>query len=170
MAWNTALTTDSMAGAGLLTEADVKKARSSWPIALFLAIIISAPYFIWRIISSLDSPADSQGIIMCHYGYKLGYYLLSKVLNVLFSNSIVDKKWAEGLGEHYTAHADYDFNAGSEQELSFRVGQTLRLAPRSLQPRVKGWLLAAIDRQHIGLVPANYVRILAKHDGTSTST
>ena len=63
MAWNNALTTaDSIAGAGLLTEADVKKARSSWPITLFLAIIISAPYFIWRIISSLDNPADSQGI------------------------------------------------------------------------------------------------------------
>ena len=83
---------------------------------------------------------------------------------------ITDKKWVEGNGEHYTAHADYDFNAGSEQELSFRAGQTLRLAPRALQPRIKGWLLAATDRQHVGLVPANYIKILAKHDGTSIST
>lgn len=66
MAWNTALSgSEALAsGADLLTEADIKKTRSSWPITLFLAIIISAPYFIWRIISSLDSPASNgQGNI-----------------------------------------------------------------------------------------------------------
>ena len=48
---------------GLLSEADIKKPRSSWPITMFMAIIISAPYLIWRIISSLDSTSDSPGII-----------------------------------------------------------------------------------------------------------
>lgn len=143
MAWNTALSgSEALAsGADLLTEADIKKTRSSWPITLFLAIIISAPYFIWRIISSLDSPASNGQ----------------------------DKKWADGEGEHFTAVANYDFTAGSEQELSFRTGQTLRLAPRGLQPRVRGWILASTDRQHIGLVPANYIRILAKHEGASVA-
>ena len=63
MAWNTAAlsSAEALGSAGLLTEADIKKNKSSWPIMLFLAIIISAPYFIWRIISTLDSPADSQG-------------------------------------------------------------------------------------------------------------
>ena len=62
-AWTSAVSNaDTLSGASLLTEADIKKSRSSWPITLFLAIIISAPYFIWRIISSLDSPADGIGI------------------------------------------------------------------------------------------------------------
>lgn len=76
----------------------------------------------------------------------------------------IEKSWAEGLTEHYTAQADYDFNAANPQELSFKAGQTLRLAPRSLQPRITGWLLAATDKQHIGLIPSNYIRILAKND------
>jgi peroxin-13 len=55
-AWSTGL-------GGPLSEADIKKPRSSWPITMFMAIIISAPYLIWRIISSLDSSSDSPGII-----------------------------------------------------------------------------------------------------------
>lgn len=74
------------------------------------------------------------------------------------------KKWADGQGEHYLAQAAYDFTAGNEQELSFRAGQSLRLAPRALQPRIKGWLLAGIDGQHTGLVPANYIKIMAKNE------
>jgi hypothetical protein len=51
----------------LLSEADVKKPRSSWLITMFMAIIISAPYLIWRIIPSLDSSSDSPGIIYTKY-------------------------------------------------------------------------------------------------------
>lgn len=134
-AWSSAISNSDTLSTGLLTEADIKKSKSSWPITLFLAIIISAPYFIWRIISSLDNQPEGLG-----------------------------KKWADGLGEHYTAVTDYDFNAGNDQELSFKAGQTLRLAPRALQPRIKGWMLAGTDAQHTGLVPANYIKILAKHE------
>ena len=63
-AWSSAISSsDALSSAGLLTEADIKKSRSSWPITLFLAIIISAPYFIWRIISSLDSTPDGLGVL-----------------------------------------------------------------------------------------------------------
>lgn len=62
-AWSTAVSNSDALSAGLLTEADIKKSRSSWPITLFLAIIISAPYFIWRIISSLDSAPDALGVL-----------------------------------------------------------------------------------------------------------
>ena len=55
-----------------------------------------------------------------------------------FFSFTLDTKWVEGDGEHYIAHTEYDFNAGNDQELSFKAGQTLRLAPRSLQPRIKG--------------------------------
>lgn len=33
------------------------------------------------------------------------------------------------------------------------------------QPRVRGWLLASVDGQTTGLVPANYVKILGKRRG-----
>lgn len=34
------------------------------------------------------------------------------------------------------------------------------------QPRVRGWLLASVDGQTTGLVPANYVKILGRRKGT----
>ena len=33
------------------------------------------------------------------------------------------------------------------------------------QPRVRGWLLASVDSQTTGLVPANYVKVLGKRRG-----
>ena len=35
-----------------------------------------------------------------------------------------------------------------------------------LQPHVRGWLLASIDGQKTGMVPANYIRVLGKRRGT----
>lgn len=37
--------------------------------------------------------------------------------------------------------------------------------PPEQQPRVRGWLLASVDGQNAGLVPANYVKILGKRRG-----
>lgn len=59
IAWTKAMVGAGSSAVELLTEADIKKPRSSWPITLFMAIIVSAPYFIWRIISSLDNPSCS---------------------------------------------------------------------------------------------------------------
>ena len=36
------------------------------------------------------------------------------------------------------------------------------------QPRVRGWLLASLDGQTTGLIPANYVKILGKRRGRKT--
>lgn len=33
------------------------------------------------------------------------------------------------------------------------------------QPRVRGWLLASVDGQTTGLVPANYVKVLGRRRG-----
>ena len=35
-----------------------------------------------------------------------------------------------------------------------------------LQPRIRGWLLASVNGQKTGVVPANYVRVLGKRRGT----
>lgn len=46
-----------------------------------------------------------------------------------------------------------------------RAGDMLNLAPKEQQPRVRGWLLASLDGQTTGLVPANYVKVLGKRRG-----
>jgi len=75
---------------------------------------------------------------------------------------------SRGLGEHYVAKVLYDFNTDRDEELSVQAGQTIKLAPKNLQPRVRGWLLAANeDREGLvrtGLVPANYIEILGRND------
>lgn len=38
-----------------------------------------------------------------------------------------------------------------------------------LQPRVKGWLLASVDGKTVGIIPANYVKVLGKRRGTKVS-
>jgi hypothetical protein len=47
--------------------------------------------------------------------------------------------------------------------LPFRARQQLRIAPKHLQPQVRGWLLASCDDgQRIGLAPINYVKIVSR--------
>ena len=97
------------------------------------------------------------------------------------------RQWATGNGSHYTAQVLiifslsisqtlYTFQANNEQELSFMSGETLRVAPKEEQPRVRGWLLARSvyhlllwhissstqDGTKIGLVPINYVKITGR--------
>ncbi|KAA8584083.1 hypothetical protein FQN60_015291 [Etheostoma spectabile] len=73
--------------------------------------------------------------------------------------------WASGEDDHVVARAEYDFSAASEEEISLRAGDMLNLAPKEQQPRVRGWLLASLDSQTTGLVPANYVKVLGKRRG-----
>lgn len=86
-----------------------------------------------------------------------------------------------GEDDHYTATALYDFRTDVPRELPFTTGQNLIIAPKGLltfclsdkwisngfctelQPRVRGWLLATIDGKKVGLIPANYVRIVGRN-------
>ena len=68
------------------------------------------------------------------------------------------ESWKTGAGEHFSAVCSFDFTAGGPAELTVRAGQSLRLAPRRLQPRVRGWVLAS-DGSSAGLLPAAYVKI-----------
>ena len=38
--------------------------------------------------------------------------------------------WASGEDDHFVAEALYDFNAQSEDEVSFRQGQRINIAPK----------------------------------------
>lgn len=66
-----------------------------------------------------------------------------------------------GEGDHVLAKAEFDFDGEGEEELSFRAGAVLRLAPKGQQPRVRGWLLGSLDGSTEGIVPANYVKVSA---------
>ncbi|XP_010866112.3 peroxisome biogenesis factor 13 [Esox lucius] len=110
-------------------------AVKSWPIFLFLAVVLGGPYLIWKLLSSAQGPEES-------------------VTN-----------WAAGEDDHVVARAEFDFTAASEDEISLNAGDMLNLAPKEQQPRVRGWLLASVDGQTTGLVPANYVKVLGKRRG-----
>lgn len=124
--------------AASLTEADLKQSRSSWPIVMFFAVVFGGPYLIWHLLSSLVPTGSSQG----------------------------SQKWHTGCGEHYAAVSLYNFQAASKKELSFQTGQNLFLAPKDLQPQVRGWVLASNGKE-MGLVPANYLKILGLRKGSS---
>uniref|UniRef100_H3AE44 Peroxisomal membrane protein PEX13 n=1 Tax=Latimeria chalumnae TaxID=7897 RepID=H3AE44_LATCH len=106
----------------------------SWPIFLFLAVILGGPYLIWKLLSSCSVDSDKTG-------------------------------WASGEDDHGVARAEYDFSATSDDEISFRAGDMLNLAPREQQSKVCGWLLASRDGKATGLIPANYVKILGIRRG-----
>lgn len=122
-------------GAGVGAEEPRAGAVKSWPIFLFLAVVLGGPYLIWKLLSSAQGTEDS-------------------VTN-----------WASGEDDHVVARAEYDFTAASEEEVSVQAGDMLNLAPKEQQPRVRGWILASVDGQTTGLVPANYVKVLGKRRG-----
>ncbi|XP_053488982.1 peroxisome biogenesis factor 13 [Ictalurus furcatus] len=107
----------------------------SWPIFLFLAVVFGGPYLIWKLLRS-EEGIEERGT-----------------------------NWASGEDDHVVARAEYDFTAASEEEISLQAGDMLNLAPKEQQPRVRGWLLASVDGQTTGLIPANYVKILGKRRG-----
>ncbi|XP_022700215.1 probable peroxisomal membrane protein PEX13 isoform X1 [Varroa jacobsoni] len=102
--------------------------RSSWPVISFFAVVLGAPWLIYRMFASSGVQSSAR--------------------------------WASGEAPHFVGVAQYDFQGESERELSFKAGAQIRLAPKNLQPRVRGWLLGSVDEQRTGLVPANYLKII----------
>lgn len=123
---------------GALSEQDIKQ-PVRWPIIMYMGIVFAAPYIIWKLVGSL-LPEDAGP---------------SK-----------DAPWAQGVGEHFLAKALYTFETDREGELGIAEGQTIRLAPKQLQPRVRGWLQASYEGS-TGLVPANYIQILGRTEGAA---
>ncbi|XP_016091322.1 peroxisomal membrane protein PEX13-like [Sinocyclocheilus grahami] len=128
---------DSAASGSRDTGIDDPRANSvkSWPIFLFFAVVLGGPYLIWKLLRSAEGPEENA------------------------------TNWASGEDDHVVARAEYDFTAASEEEISLQAGDMLNLAPKEQQPRVRGWLLASVDGQTTGLVPANYVKVLGRRRG-----
>ncbi|KAK7901282.1 hypothetical protein WMY93_018051 [Mugilogobius chulae] len=89
--------------------AEDEQSVKSWPIFLFFAVVLGGPYLIWKLLSSAT---DTQA---------------------------TGSNWASGEDDHVVARAEFDFTAASEEEISVRAGDMLNLAPKELQPRVRGW-------------------------------
>lgn len=120
--------------------------------------------------SSDGGPAKSSWPILLFFGIIMGGpYLIWKLLSA-FSGSSDQNGWARGEVDHFEAVANFNFQGEGAEELSFSAGQTLKVAPKELQPRVRGWLLASVDGKQTGMIPANYVKILGKRRGTKSSS
>lgn len=50
---------------------------------------------------------------------------------LMLSFSLV-KAWASGEDDHFVARAEYDFSGNSEEELSFKAGQLIKIAPKGV--------------------------------------
>ncbi|PIK59897.1 putative peroxisomal membrane protein PEX13-like [Apostichopus japonicus] len=60
-------------------------------------------------------------------------------------------EWASGEEDHVVARAEYDFDSDRQDEVSFKAGNVLNLAPKELQPNIRGWLLAmSMERRWAG--------------------
>lgn len=135
--WADSATSDvSVSGArGAGIDDPTVNSVKSWPIFLFFAVVLGGPYLIWRLLRSAEGSEENA------------------------------TNWASGEDDHVVARAEYDFTASSEEEISLQAGDMLNLAPKEQQPRVRGWLLASVDGQTTGLVPANYVKVLGRRRG-----
>ncbi|XP_013855138.1 peroxisome biogenesis factor 13 [Austrofundulus limnaeus] len=126
---------DAVPAASSRPDGSKEQSVKSWPIFLFFAVVLGGPYLIWKLLSSSSGSEDHPS------------------------------NWASGEDDHVVARAEYDFSAASDEEISVRAGDVLNLAPKEQQPRVRGWLLASVDGQTTGLVPANYVKVLGRRRG-----
>ena len=96
-----------------------------------------------------------------------------------------------GKIDHFIAVSEHDFDAVNVDELSFKRGQRIIVAPKGknnylsikyvfvtrfclkyffkeYQPKLRGWLLGTIDGKTQGIMPANYLKILGKKIGENS--
>ncbi|XP_046851181.1 peroxisomal membrane protein PEX13-like [Xenia sp. Carnegie-2017] len=103
--------------------------------------------------------------LLLFFGVVLGTpWLIWRILSSLGDNNVND--WITGEGEHVLGEVLYDFVAERDDELSITAGECLRIAPKQKQPRIRGWLLATVDGNTKGIVPANYIKILGFNRGS----
>lgn len=123
--------TEAFAAAESGSKLPERKQKSSMAVLAFLAFIMTAPYLLMKLIGSVSNTA------------------LEETRN--------PRNWLNPVN----AIALYDFVASNQAELSIRTGQTVIVAPRSVQNTHKllesGWVMATIDGERSGLIPVNYI-------------
>lgn len=105
---------------------------SGLAMVLFLTFIFTAPYLIMKLFGSLMNSTADQ--------------------------SKNPSSWINPI----EAVVLYNFNADHPSELSIKVGQIVRIAPKEVQQLNRllstNWLLATVDGNNVGLVPVNYIK------------
>ena len=79
---------------------DSSKRQTNWPLVMFFAVVVGGPWLIWRILSSIESINKD------------------------------DKLWMAGKIDHFVAVAEHDFDGENVDEISFRRGQRITIAPK----------------------------------------
>lgn len=111
---------------------------SSWPVFVFIGLVLGAPWLILQLLSkSVGQKPDPTSWM------------------------------TDGTGRE--AVAMFDFEAGSPQEISFRAGQRIIVAPISVKSNVKGWVWATTNGKTRGLVPGNRIAQRRKKPATEES-
>lgn len=114
-------------------------------------------------------PGGSSWPIVAFFAFVVGAPCL--LWRIFSAAARREARWASGEEEHHVAVALYDFQPEAPNEIAMKAGQELRLAPKELQPRVRGWLLASLDDgRQVGLVPANYVKVLGVRPPNKAAT
>ena len=79
-----------------------KRSSTNWPLVMFFGVVFGGPWLIWKILSSIES------------------------------NNKDDNLWMTGKIDHFIAVSEYDFDSVNVDELSFRRGQKIIIAPKGL--------------------------------------
>ncbi|KAI6184996.1 putative peroxisomal membrane protein PEX13 [Aphelenchoides bicaudatus] len=109
----------------------------SWPAMIFWLVALGGPYLIYKCVSQMVRSIEEK------------------------------RKWATGASQHHNSVALYDFQARNQQELTFRQGDRLRVAPRDEQPKIHGWVLASsANGEQIGLAPISYLKVIKTTSAT----
>ena len=151
--WSEAELSASLSPADLLNGAadaasglqQQQRKSQSWPILIFFAVVFGTPWLIWKLLLRISGPTTAGG-------------------QQQQDGEAATAHWITGEGEHYVAKGLYDFQTDRTGEVAFTAGQQLRIAPKWLQPAVRGWILAS-DGKNVGLVPTSYITIIEMKSG-----
>ena len=86
---------------------ETSKRQTNWPVILFFAVVFGGPWVIWKILSSIESINKD------------------------------DSLWMSGKIEHFIAVSEFDFDSLNVDEISFRKGQRIIIAPKGFSISIK---------------------------------
>lgn len=78
------------------------KRQANWPLIMFFGVVFGGPWLIWKILSSIDNLKKD------------------------------DSLWMEGKIDHFIAVSEHDFDSVNVDELSFRRGNRIIIAPKGI--------------------------------------
>lgn len=125
---------------------------------------MTVPYIIMKLLGSLTSSIQANSMFMHIFENFVSIFFLPILLFLVMDPST----WKNPM----KALAQYDFQATSPREISFRSQQMITIAPEALQGSFwnSGWLMATVDNKNVGLIPTNYVKVFRNQVPASMSS